>query len=202
MPPVEAPLLTMRDQICDAIRGEIIAGKLTQNQPIREQTFASRFGVSRNSVRDAFLQLSQEGILVYSPNRGVRVSSVPNKQDSDLFRRLRIELEIHCIERSLKHWVDEDDRKVKQLLETLKLACKQKDLKKITETDLAMHRFWVRKVSVEFESIWLSITVRMMIAYSKLEDYMQCFKEHEAIVEAIIRRDLLAVKKAIKQNIK
>lgn len=65
-----------------------------------------------------------------------------------------------------------------------------------------MHRFWVRKVSVEFESIWLSITVRMMIAYSKLEDYMQCFKEHEAIVEAIIKRDLLAVKKAIKQNIK
>jgi DNA-binding GntR family transcriptional regulator len=42
----------------------------------------------------------------------------------------------------------------------------------------------------------------MMIAYSKLEDYMQCFKEHEAIVEAIIKRDLLAVKKAIKQNIK
>ena len=55
MPLVEEPILTMRDQICDAIRGEIIAGKLTQNQPIREQTFASRFGVSRNSVRDAFL---------------------------------------------------------------------------------------------------------------------------------------------------
>ena len=78
MPLIEEPILTMRDQICDAIRGEIIAGKLTQNQPIREQTFASRFGVSRNSVRDAFLQLSQEGILFYSPNRGVRPGNNPN----------------------------------------------------------------------------------------------------------------------------
>ena len=44
--------------------------------------------------------------------------------------------------------------------------------------------------------------IRKMRENSKLEDYMQCFKEHEAIVEAIIKRDLLAVKKAIKQNIK
>ncbi len=45
-------------------------------QPVRAQPLAERFGVSRGSVRDALLQLSQEGVLVYSPNRGVRVRSV------------------------------------------------------------------------------------------------------------------------------
>jgi DNA-binding GntR family transcriptional regulator len=42
----------------------------------------------------------------------------------------------------------------------------------------------------------------MLIAYSQLDDYMQCCLEHAAIVEAIAHRDLRAAKKAIKQNIR
>jgi len=44
--------------------------------------------------------------------------------------------------------------------------------------------------------------VRMLIAYTLLEDYMQCYQEHAAIVEAIIRRDLKAAKRAVNENIR
>jgi len=103
---------------------------------------------------------------------------------------------------SLDSWTEEDDRNLDRLQGTLKVACEQQDLKTITETDLAMHRYWVRKSSKELEAVWLSITVRMLIAYSQLDDYMQCCLEHAAIVEAIAHRDLRAAKKAIKQNIR
>ena len=74
----ENPILSMRQQICEAVRAEVFSGEMTNDQPVREQPLAERFGVSRGSVRDALLQLSQEGVLVYSPNRGVRVSSPPS----------------------------------------------------------------------------------------------------------------------------
>ena len=198
----ETPIISMRQQICDALRGEIISGHISSNQPVREQILAKRFGVSRNSVRDALLQLSQEGILVYSPNRGVRVSSPPSKEDSGLYAKLRREIEIHCQEMSLDSWTEEDDRNLDRLQGTLKVACEQQDLKTITETDLAMHRYWVSKSSKELESVWLGITVRMLIAYSQLDDYIQCFLEHAAIVEAIAHRDLCAANRAINLNIR
>ena len=192
----------MRQQICDALRREIMAGEISSNQPVREQNLAKRFGVSRNSVRDALLQLSQEGVLIYSPNCGVRVSSPPNRKESRLYARLRREIEIHSLEITLSSWTKEDDCNLNRLQHILSGACEQQDLKVITETDLAMHRYWVSKASKELESVWLGITVRMLIAYSQLDNYMQCSLEHAAIVEAIARRDLSAAKKAVELNIR
>ena len=65
----EKPIRSMREQICDTVRAEVCSGIMTNDQPVREQPLAERFGVSRGSVRDALLQLSQEGVLVYRPNR-------------------------------------------------------------------------------------------------------------------------------------
>jgi DNA-binding GntR family transcriptional regulator len=202
MDTTSTPILSMRQQICDALRGEIMAGEISSNQPVREQNLAKRFGVSRNSVRDALLQLSQEGGLIYSPNCGVRVSSPPTNVESRLYARLRREIEMHSLEIALSSWTKEDDANLNRLQRTLIVACEQQDLKAITETDLAMHRYWVSKASKQLESVWLGITVRMLIAYSQLDNYMQCCLEHAAIVEAIACRDLSAAKKAVELNIR
>ena len=192
----------MREQICEAVRAEVFSGEITNDQPVREQPLAERFGVSRGSVRDALLQLSQEGVLVYSPNRGVRVSSPPSDTEFRLYAKLRKEIEGHCLEVCMDQLTEEDDRKLTNLLATLEDSCRRADLSTITETDLAMHRYWVSRASRELESVWLSITVRMLIAYTLLEDYMQCYQEHAAIVEAIARRDLKAAKRAVNENIR
>tara|TARA_B110000438_G_scaffold94166_1_gene93617 strand:+ start:494 stop:1108 length:615 start_codon:yes stop_codon:yes gene_type:complete len=198
----EKPILSMRQQICEAVRAEVFSGEMTNDQPVREQPLAKRFGVSRGSVRDALLQLSQEGVLVYSPNRGVRVSSPPSDTEFRLYAKLRKEIEGHCLDVCMDQLTEEDDRNLTNLLATLEDSCRRADLSTITETDLAMHRYWVSRASTELESVWLSITVRMLIAYTLLEDYMQCYQEHAAIVEAIVRRDLKAAKKAVNENIR
>ena len=198
----EKPILSMRQQICETVRAEVFAGQMTNDQPVREQPLAERFGVSRGSVRDALLQLSQEGVLVYSPNRGVRVSSPPSDTEFRLYAKLRKEIEGHCLDVCMDQLTEEDDRNLTNLLATLEDSCRRADLSTITETDLAMHRYWVSRASRELESVWLSITVRMLIAYTLLEDYMQCYQEHAAIVEAIVRRDLQAAKKAVNENIR
>ena len=198
----EKPIRSMREQICEVVRAEVFSGELTNDQPVREQPLAERFGVSRGSVRDALLQLSQEGVLVYSPNRGVRVSSPPSDADFRLFAKLRKEIEGHCLDICMDQLTEEDDRNLTNLLATLEDSCKRGDLSSITEIDLAMHRYWVSRASKELESVWLSITVRMLIAYTLVEDYMEVYQEHAAIVEAIGRRDLKAAKRAVNENIR
>ena len=198
----EKPIRSMREQICEAVRAEVISGEMTNDQPVREQPLAERFGVSRGSVRDALLQLSQEGVLVYKPNKGVRVSSPSSDAEFRLYAKLRKEIEWHCLNICMDQMTEEDDRNLTNLLATLEDSCRRGDLSSITEIDLAMHRYWVNRASKELESVWLSITVRMHITYTLLEDYMQCYQEHAAIVEAIGRRDLKAAKRAVNENIR
>jgi DNA-binding GntR family transcriptional regulator len=59
---------------------------------------------------------------------------------------------------------------------------------------LALHRYWVAQASPHLESTWIGLSVRMIMKYSRLENYEQSITEHSRIVNAILNRD---VEKAI-----
>ena len=63
--PVKRPVdRTIREQVADQIRADVISGKLAGGTSLREQALAEQYGVSRAPIRDALLQLTQEGLLV------------------------------------------------------------------------------------------------------------------------------------------
>ena len=70
-------IVSVRDQIAQQLRADIINGVLIENTKLKEQELAKRFGVSRGPVRDVLLQLSKEGLLVSKNNCGVSVNSSP-----------------------------------------------------------------------------------------------------------------------------
>ena len=86
-----------RDNITNVIRKDLLSGKFKCNEPIREQKLASRFGTSRGPVRDALMQLTQEGILVYQANKGVRVSSLLTDEEREVVVSMRLSLEKYCM---------------------------------------------------------------------------------------------------------
>ena len=96
-----------REEICDILRSDLIAGKYSHDQPLREISQAKRFGVSRGPIRDAFLKLTQEGSLVYETNRGVRVHSAIADKERKVFMNMRLELEKYCISK----YIEEANRK-------------------------------------------------------------------------------------------
>jgi DNA-binding GntR family transcriptional regulator len=72
----EAPVFrTIREQVADRIRADGLSGRLSEGTSLREQSLARQYGVSRAPIRDALLQLTQEGLLVAKPNCGVQVAS-------------------------------------------------------------------------------------------------------------------------------
>jgi len=88
---------TIREQIAHRLRNEVLAGRFSQGEPLREAKLAKRFGVSRGPIRDALLQLTQEGLLTGQPNVGVKVSQSPSEAIRPLVVELRKQIEGYAL---------------------------------------------------------------------------------------------------------
>lgn len=60
-------------KIADLLRERIIDGYFTPGQQVNEAQLSNKLNLSRGPVREALQRLSQEGLLVSKPNRGVFV---------------------------------------------------------------------------------------------------------------------------------
>lgn len=93
---------TIRKQIADHIRADILSGQLLEGEQVREQLLAQRFGVSLGPIRDVLLQLTQEGLLISKRNCGVRVGPAPDEWIQSLVVDLRQRIEIFALRKVLK----------------------------------------------------------------------------------------------------
>ncbi len=60
--------------IVEALREEIIAGKLPPESRLGQEQLATRFNVSRMPVREALRRLEADGLVIFEPNKSVRVA--------------------------------------------------------------------------------------------------------------------------------
>ena len=190
-----------REQITDTLRAEILCGEWSNDLPVREHTLAKRFGVSRGPVRDSLLQLSQEGVLIYQTNKGVRVNTAPAEEQRQLLQSMRRQMEIFCLNQCIHKLTKADDKQLQAILTRLTLACDCGRLSAIADNDLSLHRHLVRRASYELESVWLGITSRLLMDYSRINELDEIVIEHAAIVEAVCNRDLKGAQKALLVNI-
>ncbi|MFF0161729.1 GntR family transcriptional regulator [Streptomyces sp. NPDC005263] len=64
---------TLRRQIADALRDEVLAGRLQAGQVFTVKEIAEQYGVSATPVREALVDLSAQGLLDADQHRGFRV---------------------------------------------------------------------------------------------------------------------------------
>ncbi|GAA0658331.1 GntR family transcriptional regulator [Streptomyces thermocarboxydovorans] len=64
---------TLRQQIADALRDEVLAGRLQPGQEFTVKEIADQYGVSATPVREALVDLSAQGLLDADHHRGFRV---------------------------------------------------------------------------------------------------------------------------------
>lgn len=87
---------TAVERVTARLRDEILSGALGPDAPLREEFAASRYGVSRHTVRAAFQRLVAERLAVAEPYRGVRVTSFDDRQIVAL-QQLRAALEVEAV---------------------------------------------------------------------------------------------------------
>ncbi|MFC7339178.1 GntR family transcriptional regulator [Haloferula chungangensis] len=193
---------TMREQITERIRSEVLSQELSAGTSLREQALAERYGVSRAPVRDALLQLSNEGLLVAKPNCGVKVAALPDKTLQPLIIRIRRDIEAVALGKLFERHGDVNFEPFREVLEEFRLACESGKQSAVVQCDMAFHRF-ILAASGEQEllSLWLPIVSRMMLNYARHKDWMESYREHEAIFNAILAKDLPLASELLANNV-
>ncbi|MFH9197521.1 GntR family transcriptional regulator [Streptomyces anulatus] len=64
---------TLRQQIADALRDEVLAGRLPPGREFTVKQIAEQYGVSATPVREALFDLSAQGLLASDQHRGFQV---------------------------------------------------------------------------------------------------------------------------------
>ena len=195
---------SLREQVADHLRRDVLAGELSPGDHLREVELAGRFGVSRGPVRDALLQLAQEGWLILEPYCGAKVASPAPENILPLIRAQRRMVEGFALRLFFEAVTPGDLAAWDEILEKMRRSCERDDYPAIVLQDIALHlSFMERAGQPELFDLWLPLVARMRFAYAKYyRDAREIYDEHRAIVEALRRRDLKAALKALETNIK
>ena len=195
---------SLREQVADRLRRDVLAGELLPGAHLREVELAGRFGVSRGPVRDALLQLAQEGWLSLEPHCGAKVANPAPEDLLPLIRAQRRMLEKFALRRFFKHITPADLAGWDEILHKMREACEKDDYPGIVVQDIALHLSFIECAGQsELLDLWLPLVARMRFAYAKYyTGAMEIYDEHRAIIDAFRRRDLKAALKALEVNIK
>lgn len=193
----------MPEQIAVSLRQKILSGELASGQPLREKEVSDWFGVSRGPVREVFRLLTQEGMLIAEPNKGVKVAQRPSGPVRELLVRLRVEIELFVLDSIFDEITDDDIDKLGAILANIKAACLDNDMGTLLEHDLEFHRTIIQSHDEkDLFAIWRPMVLRMLIQYNRLGDLMESYYEHKQIFDAIRDRDKEAALQAIRNNIR
>ena len=137
--------LPISEQVRDMLRDRITAGVLAPGEKLTEIDLATRLNISRGPLREAILHLTEEGLLVKEPYKGLRVRSVSQQELAELYS-LRTTLERFAFEEA---WEKRDDVAMDDLrarYEALDQARTDQDISRAVSGEIAFHS-WVYDLS-------------------------------------------------------
>src|SRR5689334_24995332 len=83
---------TRTEQVYDLLRSDLLNGVLQPGQKLKMVELTERFGVSQSVIREALTRLTEQGLLVATPQRGFRVRDLSIEDIAEL-TETRIQIE-------------------------------------------------------------------------------------------------------------
>jgi DNA-binding GntR family transcriptional regulator len=115
-------------QVYEHLRTAIICGEIRPGQALSEQAIAKLCSTSRQPVREAFLKLAEERLVVILPKRGTFVVKISIADVLDA-RFVREAIEVAVVQEAALFASPTDVRKLRQLLEQQKASCHGNNVK-------------------------------------------------------------------------
>lgn len=182
----------LREQILEEIRAEVISGRMSAGQQLVERHLASHFGVSHAPVREALLQLSQEGLLIAQPHAGVRVRAMTEGAIREMFARMRTMIETFAIEQIAPQMSESDWSVCDEIIARQRTAAQHDDWPMMAILDYRLHRWWIERCDAEeMLPVWHAIMARarLFVAHDRMQrlDAGEFCRQHEAMIDAMRR---------------
>ena len=200
------PRRIMRDEIIETLRAAVISGQLTPNQVYSAPILAEQFGVSPTPVREAMIQLANDGLFESVRNKGFRVRE-PSEEELDELAELRMLLEVPTVRRLAEVGVaPEALAELRVVAERIESAAAENDLIGHLTADLEFH---CRLLGLAGNK-HLVQTVRSLKARSRIGGLRQLAAEgqlvptaheHAEILDLIAARDADGAERLMRNHI-
>ena len=183
-------------EVISYIFKEITNGRVLPGQRLTEENIAKELGVSRIPVREAFREMTRQGILVLEPRKGARVATWDANYLDD-FGNVRIMIEGEAIKEAAERASNREFKQLIPLIENMQNAYDQNRLDDATEWDLKFHKQIVELsrnpvlISL-YDSILLRIKMFMIVEkyiYPPPQGYGIAADEHRSVVHSLLDGD-------------
>ena len=195
---------TMAMRVVGSLRDEIVSMALKPGDVISESDIAARYGVSRQPVREAFIRLAQQGLLLIRPKRATVVKKIsPDGVRQSRFIRESIEVEI--IRRVAAQPGEDAARVLAGLIADQELASGKGDSRGFHLLDELFHRTLARLAGVEYA--WQLIDDHKMqldrVRYLTLgvSSSQRAIAEHRGIADAVAKADVDGAERAMRDHL-
>ncbi len=112
--------------VADEVRTRIIDGRIRLGAGLSEQSLAAELGISKTPVREALLQLKQEGLVQVQPQRGTYVFRLEAEQVTQI-SELREVLELAAAKSALQRNAPELIERMTELCTAMRSAYERDD---------------------------------------------------------------------------
>jgi DNA-binding GntR family transcriptional regulator len=188
------------------LRDKLIEGVMPPGSRVPEKDLCAEFGISRTPLREALKVLAAEGYVVLLPNRGARVAKMTCNDLEELFAVCG-GMEALAGELACKHATDAEISEIKALHDQMAQYYAARDLAGYYPLNRAIHEAIVRATHnsvliTMYENVSARIRRARFVAPMPPDHWQLAMAEHEAILNALQRRDAAVLSSILKTHLR
>jgi DNA-binding GntR family transcriptional regulator len=189
VPPAPLENRTLREQVADHLRQEILSERLAPGTELGEVALARSLGISRGPLREALGQLAAEGLVTIVPRRGAVVTQLTREDFVDAYQ-VREALESLAIKLAVPRLTPAEKLTLHRLSEDMERAAAAGEHERFFELNREWHALLVRASGnqklVEMHGQLVAQMARLLKKSVQLRGGVeQSAAEHRAILAAI-----------------
>jgi DNA-binding GntR family transcriptional regulator len=188
------------------LRNAIVTMRFRPGQALSEQDVAGQLGVSRQPVREAFIKLSEAGLLTIRPQRGTFIVKISVKEVFDA-RFVREAVELALVRRACVEMTSSGIDGLRANLKAQWAIADDPHPERFMQLDEAFHRGIALGVDCEYAWRVVEETKAQMdrVRYLSLPNATpveRLITQHEAIVDGIEARDPDRAEAAMRRHVR
>ena len=187
------------------LKSAIVTLTLRPGQALSEKDIAARLGVSRQPVREAFIKLSEAGLVTVRPQRGTFVVKISTRQVTDA-RFVREAVEIAVARKACESMPTPALADLKQNLDAQRKAAGAARPDRFLALDEAFHRTLALGVGCDYawrvvEEVKAQMDRVRYLSLPHATPVERLIEQHEAIAAAVEARDQAAAEAAVRLHL-
>lgn len=196
---------SLHEEIVDQLRDRIVRGDLAPATKLNERVLCADLGVSRTPLREALKYLASEGLVELLPNRGAVVAPLDPRRIREILVLMGA-LEGLAGELACQHASDADIAEIRALHYQMVAHYNRGQLAEYFRYNQQIH---IKIAEIGGNSVLaqtyrqLNAQVRRARYFANLskERWSEAVAEHEAILEALVRRDAPVLTRLLRDHL-